>query len=365
MHDQTTEARRGTIVFMYPDVASQTIAELEAGRAPRERLAGYHQLRTRGWNVSISDARWLARTARIRRHMARFCQLPSAGMLRDWRKADAIVIKDELSLVLTLLGRAMRKRVVYLDAMFRLPTSRLRRALIRWNIRLADRVVCFSSRQAEHWASELDIEETSFTPVIYGMDIDFYRPVDRNPDDPPFVLSVGRDPGRDFGTLVEALAGTGLQLKLVTLPYLVSDRVRQAKDVEILERLSYQELFDLYARATVVAVPLSDAHTYPSGIRAVLEAALLRVPIVATRTPVIEEYFTHGRELTLVAPRDPASLRQAILVAASDEQAAMVVAERARRRAVREFPVSLYADQLESIVVGVVHGGVTLGASTP
>jgi glycosyltransferase involved in cell wall biosynthesis len=343
------------VVFMYPDVAFPTIAEIDARRAPRERLTGFYQLRERHWNVSISDARWRGALAWVRRRADRLVHLPSAGMLRDWWRADIVVVKDDFSLILTLLARLLRKRLVYLDSMFQLPRSRRRRIVAQKCVERADRIVCFSDSQAELWQQEFGVEQGVIVAVPWGMDPAFYRPRPVRVDEPPYVLSVGRDIGRNFDLLVDALAGSGVNIKLVTLPYLVSERVRRSPNVEILERLSYDALFDLYARAAVVAVPLHGPLTYPSGIRAVMEAMLLERPVLATRTPVLSEYFTDGEDLILVEQRDGSDMRDAVLRLVRDPDRAHQLGTAGRQRVARDYTVSHYADQLEAVLYDVAN----------
>src|SRR5690606_5037417 len=93
---------------------------------------------------------------------------------------------------------------------------------------------------------------------------------------------------------VSACIQLNLRLKLVTLPYLIPDNARNHPNVEVLQRLPYDKLFELYANAASVVVPLKEGISYPSGIRAVLEALALNKAAIVTRTPVLEEYFHEG-----------------------------------------------------------------------
>ena len=72
-----------SFLFMHGDIASPAIGELEQGSIPQERLAGFYQLKKLGWNVRISDSRWTAKTARIRRKFGRFVHLPREALINS------------------------------------------------------------------------------------------------------------------------------------------------------------------------------------------------------------------------------------------------------------------------------------------
>jgi glycosyltransferase involved in cell wall biosynthesis len=344
------QAGTRSVVFLYPDVASPTIKDIEAGVAPRELLTGLYQVREAGWDVRISDARWTAGSASLRRKLARFIELPNWQTLRDFRQADIVVVKDAFSAVLTTMARLLGKKIVYLDAMFAIPRRWWPRASIRFSLAHADAVVAFSASQAGLWAETFGIELQKFTTAPYCVDTNFYTLAQPwRPKRPPYVLAVGRDLGRDFDTLIDAAEMAGIDVKLVTLPYLLSERTGR-KHVEVLERLTYPELFRLYAQASAAVVPLKQGVTYPSGIRATLESMALGVPTIASRTPVLEEYFTEGEDVVLVPPEDPEALAATLHRLAGDAALSQHLGESGQRTVQTRFDVSRYGEQLVEIL---------------
>jgi glycosyltransferase involved in cell wall biosynthesis len=350
---QSIKAKKQSMVFMYPDVAAQTVAQIESGSVPKERLTGFYQLKERGWSVRISDSRWLGPVAGIRRKLLRFVELPSLSMLRDWLGADVIVVKDNFSLILTLIAKVLRKKIVYLDSMFRLPKDRVRRFLIKRSLELADAVICFSSTQADLWAKTFEVEKDLFTVVPYAMDCDFYPLQELRSSETPSVISVGRDVGRDFGTLLKSIENKEAHLKLVTLPYLLPDSVKKFPNVEVKERLSYEELFSLYGGASLAVVPLESGLTYPSGIRAVMEAMLVGTPVIATYTPVLAEYFNHEEDLLFVDPESEQSLSEAIDLLLANHELRDRLRSNARKKMEQSYALSVYVNALEETLVAL------------
>src|SRR5690625_7107533 len=51
-------------LFLYPDIATPAIKEIESGTFPKERLTGYFQLMQMGLKVAISDSQWRGPTDR-------------------------------------------------------------------------------------------------------------------------------------------------------------------------------------------------------------------------------------------------------------------------------------------------------------
>ncbi len=335
-------------VFMYPDIAEPTVKEIREGRVPRERLVGFYQLLERGWDVKISDARWKGGFANLRRKLKGFIPLPSVGMFRDWLPADVIVIKDDFSLFLSLCAKLMGKRLVYLDSMFTIPKSLIRIFLIKLNLLLADRVICFSSSQADLWSNKYRVSRSKFHVLYYGIDAEFYKDAIRTPDlESKNVLAVGRDTGRDFGILAEAVKDTDVSLFLVTLPYLLPSFIKDMSNVHVKERLSYQELIKLYGQSKISIVPLKDELTYPSGIRAVMEAMALGKPVIATYTPVLAEYFSHGEDIFLVKSKSISEMSKAIESLLNEKSLRAKLVNNSYAKLTQDFTVDKYVNSLE------------------
>lgn len=288
------------------------ISEVADDQAPSERLYTMPELTDLGWSVGhYSDETPHGLRRKLKDRSNRFVRFFGPGAVQAIRSRDVVLVNGEFSILLTLLARILGKRIVYLDSMFEVPRRFWRRWSVWWNLRLANVTLAYSTSQAQLWTEEFGSDASKIAVVPYGMDLSFYKAVERAPQN--YVLAVGRDLGRDYATLFSALKGTGIRLKLVTLPYLLPESWRDQDWLDVFERVSYEELFELYAGALASVVPLKSGMTYPSGIRAVYEAALLGVPTIASQTPVLAEAFEHGVDLWFVPPEDPASLTAALI----------------------------------------------------
>jgi len=320
------------ILYLFPHPVKNTIAEIAAGSAPTERMYGLIELRHCGWTVNTCDSRFEG-------YFGSFCKfLRAYGIfILDFRsiieikRHDIVIVKDDFSLLTTVVAKLLGKQIIYLDSMFNIPKKWWKRKLIKLNILGADAVIAYSKLQIDLWSRELKIDSSKFTFLPYTVDTSFYKPLKPNSTDSNYILAVGRDSGRDFATLINAVKGTGLRLKLVTLPYLLPADVKNESFIDLYERLSYRELFQLYADATLAVVPLKENISYPSGIRAVYEAALLEKATVLTRTAILEDYVEGDKDVLYVSPNNVTELRDAIIALTSAPQRRLEIQNNARQ----------------------------------
>ena len=142
--------------------------------------------------------------------------------------------------------------------------------------------------------------------VPFGVDADFWRVLE-NPDrDSRVIVSAGNDRHRDFDTLIRgALKDSRNHAILATnasLPF--SDRL------DVGPR-THTQLRSLFERANVVSVA-THMNDHGSGMTTVLEAMSCGRPVVASRTPGMEDYVDDGVTGILVPPGDADALASAV-----------------------------------------------------
>jgi glycosyltransferase involved in cell wall biosynthesis len=193
--------------------------------------------------------------------------------------------------------------------------SPTRRAAYRWAYRSVDRIFYFSENQRAVLAEQLAIDERRLRYVPFGIDHEAFSPTGE--DDGDYVLVVGRDGGRDWSTLLAALGGLGLPVKVCCRTRDLDGHVVPA-GVEVLGYVDRSVYRSLLGRARVVAVA-SRPVAYPSGQSVLLEAMAMGRAVVVTETPALADYIDAGTTALAVPPGDPAALREQVLLAAGDE----------------------------------------------
>jgi glycosyltransferase involved in cell wall biosynthesis len=189
----------------------------------------------------------------------------------------------------------------------------------RWAYGGVDRVVYFSRNQRAVYRDLLGIPDERLAYVPYGVDHErFAPPTDGLGDggDGGYVLAVGRDRGRDWATLLDAVRGSDLAIKVACRPEDLSG-LDVPPNVEVLGYVGPDAYRDLTARARVVAVP-TRVLAYPSGQSVALEAMAMARCCVVTDTPAMRDYLDDGVDALLVPPGDAGALRAALERAAGD-----------------------------------------------
>lgn len=341
---------------MFPDKAVGRLVDIDRHESPTERLVGAYELKNKGWTIFISDSRWHGKSGLIRRKLKRFFEIPNFKTLKDWRFSSCIVVKDNLSLILTLSAKILRKKIIYLDATFGIPKRRLKVLSTLLNFILADHVIMFSSYQKDLWAKKFNLRSDKVSSLWYSMDLSFYPRLGlKEINDKIKILSVGRDVGRDFKTLISAAGRVECELVIVTLPYLINRDFYCDNNIKIIERIPYTELFELYSQSNVTVVPLVCGISYPSGIRAVMESMLLGVPVIAARTPVLEEYFLDGKEIIFYEPEDQDMLVESLRMLKKDRQLAIDLVDNARKKMEECYGMESYTNRLNEIIENIAY----------
>jgi glycosyltransferase involved in cell wall biosynthesis len=320
-------------------------------------LYGFIELRDRGWKVATCEERFRGALTTLFQKLRHYgFNLMNLRALRRAAKSDVLLVKDDFSFPLTLTAALFRKRLIYLDSMFFMPGNRLKRFLLGINMRCAPLIVSYSQFQVDLWSAAFSIPKNRFVVLPYTIDYPFYaRGANQSgaaaAQEPPYILAIGRDLGRDFASLVEATRQLGLRLKLITLPYLIPENAREAGHVEILQRVSYAELFRLYGGATAVAVPLKKDVIYPSGIRAVMESLAVGCPAIVSRTAILEEYFpASSGTVHYVEAEDVDQLKAAIQLLLADDGLRARLKQRGQEYIVQRFQMSAFVERLEQVL---------------
>ena len=113
---------------------------------------------------------------------------------------------------------------------------------------------------------------------------------------------------------------------------------------------------------------LADVFAFPTeyreGVpRAVLEAALAGLPIVATRMPGCTDVVRDGWSGLLVPPRSPKALADAILAMLRDRTAAQAMGRRAAGLVRQEFTLDLTAARYAAVYTRLLEGPAAQGAA--
>ena len=206
--------------------------------------------------------------------------------------------------------------------------------------RAAARIVVDSNFSRDELLACVDIDPALVDVVYPGVATDVMEVTRRREDAEPFILAVGTVEARkNLEVLVRALARLpALRVVSVGPPTPYRERcLALAREIGVAQRLDVRgyvgraEVLDLYARATVAAVP----STYEGFGYGVAQALCAGLPAVVAATSSLPEVA--GDAAALVAPNDVAAWVREIGLIAADPIAADARAAAHRLRACERF----------------------------
>jgi glycosyltransferase involved in cell wall biosynthesis len=208
-----------------------------------------------------------------------------------------------------------------------------RRAGYRLAYQSVDRVYYLSANQGPVLEERLHIPSERLRYLPFGVDDETFRPT--GDLDGGYVLVVGRDSGRDWPTLLDAVAGIDIPVKICCRPRDLAG-LRIPAGVEVLGYVDRDVYRSLLGRARVVAIATRPV-VYPSGQSVLLEAMAMGRTAVVTQSPALEEYIDAGVNCVAVPHGDATSLRQAIVETAADDDLRSRIGLAARRSVETSF----------------------------
>jgi glycosyltransferase involved in cell wall biosynthesis len=194
-------------------------------------------------------------------------------------------------------------------------SGEIRRAGYRWAYQSVDRLYYLSENQGPILCEQLRLPADRLRYLPFGIDDEFFQPTGEPDGD--YVLVVGRDRGRDWPTLLRAVDGLNMPVKICCRPRDLEGHPVPS-GVEVLGYVDRYVYRSLLGRARVVAIATRPL-LYPSGQSVLLEAMAMGRAVVVTHTEALTGYVSDGVTALTVVPGDSTALRDRILEAASDD----------------------------------------------
>ena len=219
-----------------------------------------------------------------------------------------------------------------------------------------DAIVCTATSQKEFLLSRgFDPAKIFFHPI--GIDTDFWsRTSNSSPSAPDYIISVGRDPGRDYKTLFEAVKDLQVKVIVATKPEAVRG-LTIPKNVEVRFHIPYEKMPSLYAGANFAVVPLRDAEnpdgSDTSGQYGFLEPMAMGKAVIATDKATVRDYLKNGQNGLLVAPQSPEALKKAIETLLHDSEKKSSLGGAGKLAVSERFTSQKFAEFLSKVFVSL------------
>jgi glycosyltransferase involved in cell wall biosynthesis len=165
--------------------------------------------------------------------------------------------------------------------------------------------------------------------VLFGIPSEHMKAPSVRSSKPLRILAIGNDRHRDWHCFAKALDGIPNSHAVILSSSAPHSLMKNRPNLQIMQAHSNSELLERFAEATVVCVPLK-YNLHASGITAIQEAVLAGVPVIATATGGLEDYF--GPDTIRYVPLgDSLALHKALQEVAADPTGAMERATKAQQ----------------------------------
>lgn len=334
------------LLYLFTGDRTQLIARVRQGEDADTLLYG--------WNhIAGAEQHFLPQT------LCAACSIPHL------LQYDVIVSQDHLLIgyLVSLVARLFRRNTKWIhismtssNMIRRHAHHPLRRILLRKFWRSYERIVCLSRVQLEDLARfGISRERLAFIP--FGVDADFFRTTDAGSSGGS-VVSVGRDFGRDYATLLEAVSGQDYPVIIVAGEKNISRGALIPPNVSVLYDRPLSEIRNIYAHAGVVAIiskneTVSDGSDC-SGQIAILDALASGKTVITTRRSWIADYVVPGEDLFVVEPSDPDTLRTTIAKLLADSALRTRVAEAGRHKVCERYTTKIFGGAIAELAASLV-----------
>ena len=235
----------------------------------------------------------------------------------------------------------------------------------------ADACVVFDASQIalvrERYGSDVSV-----VAVPFYVDVDFFSPrhpgmeatlhaADLFPDLPGsggegYVYTVGRDAGRDFQIVVDAVAGTGVGLVVRSGRAIDVPVAARSSVVVMSENVDWDRYRRLYDGASVVIVASRETPN-ACGVTSLLEAMAMGKAVVVAGTAALSDYLPPPDAGVVVPVGDVDALRKAVLDLLADPERRERLGRRAREIVVERFSPDAHFARVASMLDSVVRRG--------
>lgn len=266
-------------------------------------------------------------------------------LIRAWRNAinvsrrasanDIVVFTDDNPVSGNLFGmlqhfRRMRPTLVRTDPLLHAPRNVVRQKYLQAALSGVDCIIVWAPAVIERYHRALQIPREKMVPLRFHHTMRGFSLSGLHHDD--YIFS-GGDSMRDYPTLIEAVRGLTIQVRIAT-HWQPPNTFAVPANVTI-QPTNEKEFRDLMAGARFVIFPLQMDDLRTSGQQSYLNAMVLGKAVIVTDTMDAPFYVDHGRTGLLVPSGNAPALREAITSLLDSPEMLARMGESAREEAVQ------------------------------
>ena len=224
--------------------------------------------------------------------------------------------------------------------------------LARWGVQGAQAFSVPTQAERQHYATTLRIPPERIRHLPIGTHDLYGGQFGKEPGD--FVFSGGRS-GRDYATLLQAAAGTGLPVVLAARPFNLRG-LRIPENVRVSDLLPSEQYREMNWQSRFVVVPLRKVDE-AVGLTAILQGMAAGKAVICTELAGPAEYVQPGESGLLVPEGDAGALRAAMLDLWAHPERCREMGKRGRARYAEMYTFAAFSRRVVSYLHEIGEGG--------
>lgn len=347
-------AQAPKVLYLFAGERREFIEKVKEGEASDSQLIGFNFLSKFGIRPYYFENKIMNVLRRINFHLA-----PWPAIFLFFRY-DVVFMSSNLAFIFFIKGvlRLKHPKIVFYNTFLtntlRRNRGRINKFIITVAIKNIDMVICPSTSQRTFLIAN-GFSEERVQVVLNGIDTRFFQPQEKEIDKEfSYVVSVGKDMGRDYGTLFKAVDGLSVRVIVICAKRNIrKDEVIPA-NVTVYNGVSQKEMRAYIHGATYVILPTYKEDTHLdasdcSGQYVLLEAMAMGKTVVVSERSTLSDYVTHGKSGIVVSAEDVSALRGVIEQLSHDEKKVKKIGNAARELVTHTYTTEKLAESLSSI----------------
>ncbi len=214
-------------------------------------------------------------------------------------------------------------------------------------------VVCFTTNEINYYSNLFPEHRQKFVFMpAAGLSTDL-KSLNTNKKN-GYIFSGGTS-NRDYKTLLKAIEGTNLRLKIIGKRVNFKDLnfARNLPHIELLEDIYGQDFAQMMYNSKIVVIPLLNPNI-SSGQLVLIKAMELGKPIIATNVAGVIDYVVPDYDCILAPPQDSEYLRYQILELLTNSYKARILGENARKSYLEKFTFESFIKKIISLITDIL-----------
>ncbi len=349
------------VLYLFAGERKETIEKWRNGEMPDSYLIGLNHMSNQDIEADYIETRLINRLRKINFNLANLL------LLFKIRQYDIVFCGGSLllPLIAKIFLRFKKPKFVWYNTFFTNSLKRNKNTIRGWILKKTilslDGIICPSTAQRD-FLLNIGCNPDRVFYVPNGVDVPFIESNEEKVEgtSEPFILSVGKDMGRDYKTLIEAVRGLPIQVKIVAYPRNIENLKNIPGNVSV-EAVSFDNLLKLYKNASIVVIPTKSESWLNasdcSGQYVLLDSMASGKAIIASERATLRDYISDDIDAKIVQAEDPVKLREAIIGLLENKDLMARLGINARDRAQKMFTTKIMADNLASVFKSVYKEG--------